>query len=136
MRVFVTSSFKEHSNRQEVEYLCGLVKKAGFEDFSFFRDVENYQKVFTNPKELMERARYEIEKSDALMIDMTDKPTGRAIEMGIAFAQNKKIIMIMKKGTAIKETSLGAADAIILYEELNEIVNPLKELAVKWSRKK
>jgi hypothetical protein len=34
-----------------------------WQDFCFIRDVENYQKVFDNPKELMKRALEEIIKS-------------------------------------------------------------------------
>jgi nucleoside 2-deoxyribosyltransferase len=132
MRLFITASFKEGTNKEEIEYLCSLIKKSGFEDFCFIRDVENYQKMFNDPKELMDRAREEIKKSDALLIDMTDKPTGRAIEAGIAFAQNKKIISIMKKGTKIKDTTRGISDAVIEYEDIKEIVSPLRFLFNQW----
>ncbi len=35
----------------------------------------------------MNKSKEEIEKCDVLLIDMTNKPTSRAIEAGIAFAQ-------------------------------------------------
>jgi nucleoside 2-deoxyribosyltransferase len=133
MKVFITASFKEGKNKEKIELLCSLVKKSGFEDFCFIRDVENYQKMFNDPRELMDRAKEEIFKSDVLLIDMTHKPTGRAIEAGIAFAQNKKIISIMKKGTKIKDTISGISDAIIKYEDIKEIVNPLNSLFNKWN---
>lgn len=109
-RMFITASFR------------------GFEDFCFIRDVENYHHIFDNPKELMKRAFEEIQKSDWLLIDMTDKPTGRAIEMSIAFALNKKIVTIMKNGTIIKDTVRGVSQAIIEYGNIDEIVSGLKEL--------
>ncbi len=118
MKIFITASYKEGKNKNEIEHLCSLVNKSGFKDFCFIRDIENYQKIFDNPKELMEKAKSEIAKSDVLLIDMTHKPTGRAIEAGIAFAQNKKIITIMKKGTKIKDTTKGISDAIIEYNKL------------------
>jgi nucleoside 2-deoxyribosyltransferase len=136
MKVFITASFKDGKNKEEIESLCSLIKESGFEDFCFIRDVENYQKIFENPKELMTRAKKEIEKSDVLLIDMTHKPTGRAIEAGIAFAQNKKIISIMKKGTKIKDTTRGISDAIIEYNEIKEIVKPLNSLFKEWNRNK
>jgi nucleoside 2-deoxyribosyltransferase len=136
MKVFITASFKEAKNKYEIEYLCSLIKESGFEDFCFIRDVENYQKIFDDPKELMDRAKEEIEKSDVLLIDMTHKPTGRAIEAGIAFAQNKKIISIMQKGTKIKDTTRGISDAVIEYDEIKDIVNPLISLFIKWNGKK
>lgn len=127
-RMFITASFQGNENKYEIEFLCSLIKKAGFVDFCFVRDVENYQKVFNNPKDLMVKAKEEIEKSDYLLIDMTDKPTGRAIEAGMAFALGKKVIVIMKNGTQIKDTTHGIADLIIEYDRIDDIIEPLSKL--------
>src|SRR3989344_7233395 len=108
-RMFITASFQNGEKREEIKHLCFLVKKAGFDDFCFIRDVENYQKMFSNPEELMKRAKEEIEKSEYLLIDMTDKPTGRALEAGMAYAMGKKVVVIMKKGTQIKDTTKGVS---------------------------
>ena len=130
MKIFITANFQRGRNKEEIEYLCQLVKSAGLEDFCFIRDIENYQKIFNNPQDLMQRAKEEISKSDALLIDVTNKPTGRAIEAGIAFSLNKKIIVIAKKGTKIKETTLGIATLVIKYDDIKEIVTPLR----KWAK--
>lgn len=124
MRVIVTSSFGD--SEETIENLCLAVRLAGFDDFSFIRDIENYKKIFNDPKELMQRAKEEIEKSDALLVDMTDKPTGRMIEVGIAYALGKKIIVIMKKGTEIKDTTRGVTDILIEYNEISDITSDLK----------
>lgn len=126
-RMFVTVTFKGEDNKKDIEYVCSLVKKAGFEDFCFVRDVEHYQKTFDDPKELMKQALIEIEKSDYLLIDLSDKPTGRAYEAGIAFALGKKVIVILKSGTQIKDTTRGIATKIIEYDTLEDIVKPLSE---------
>ena len=89
--------------------------------------------MFDNPKDLMNRAKDEIKQCDVLLIDMTHKPTGRAIEAGIAFALNKKIISIMKKGTKIKDTTIGISNVIIEYNSIEEIVNPLESLFKEWN---
>ena len=127
MKIFITASFRDGENKKEIEHLCKLVKIAGFEDFCFIRDVENYEKAFNDSRELMQRARDEISKSDALLIDMTDKPTGRAIEAGIAFALNKKVIVIAKKRTQIKDTVRGIANLVIEYDAIDDITTPLHE---------
>ena len=132
MKLFITASFKNGVNKGEVENICRIVKESGFVDFCFIRDVENYQKIFYDSKELMQRAKEEISKSDALLVDMTDKPTGRAIEAGIAYTLGKKVIVIMKKGTAIKDTSRGIADAVIEYDALDDIIPALKQLLSRW----
>ena len=127
-RIFITASFQEGKNKDEIENLCSLVKSAGFEDFCFIRDVENYQKMFSDPVELMIRAKEEIMKSDYLLIDMTDKPTGRAIEAGMAYALGKKVVVIMKHGTQIKDTIRGISAAVIEYGKIEEIVDPLSQI--------
>ena len=130
MRVFITASFGD--SKENIEELCSVVKSAGFEDFCFIRDVENYQKVFNDPNELMQRAREEIKNSDALLIDMTDKPTGRAIEAGMAYSFGKKIVVIMKRGTQIKDTIRGVADVVIEYDVIEDISGGLKKILQKW----
>ena len=134
MRLFITAPFRNGANKEEIENLCRIIKESGFIDFCFIRDVENYQKIFHVPKELMERAREEIIKSDALLLDMANKPTGRAIEAGIAYALNKRIIVIMKKGTTIKDTVRGIADAVIEYDDLDDIIPTLKQLLSHWQK--
>jgi nucleoside 2-deoxyribosyltransferase len=129
--MFITVSFQGNDNKKEIDQLCSLVKEAGFDDFCFIRDIENYQHVFDNPKDLMKRALKEIKNSDWLLIDMTNKPTGRAIEAGIAFSLNKKIVVIMKKGTIVKDTVIGISEKIIEYENINDILPKLKNLLNK-----
>jgi len=130
-RIFITASFEGGKNREEIEKLCELVRSAGFEDFCFIRDIEHYQKIFNNPVELMKRAKEEIEKSDYLLIDMTEKSTGRAIEVGIAYALGKKVVVIMKRGTQIKDTTRGISRAVIEYNTIDEIVDPLSQLVLE-----
>lgn len=127
-RIYITTSFQNTENKEEIEHLCDLIRKSSFEDFCFIRDVEQYRHVFDNPKDLMKRALKEIEKSDYLLIDMTEKPTGRAIEAGMAYALGKKIIVIMKKGTVIKDTTRGIANKIIEYENIEDVIPILREL--------
>jgi nucleoside 2-deoxyribosyltransferase len=124
MRIYITSSFGD--SPEEIEKLCAIVRTAGFEDFSFIRDIENYQKIFSDPKELMKQAEAEILKSGILLIDITAKPTGRAIEAGMAYSLNKKIIVILKRGTQIKDTMRGIADLVIEYDLLEDILPGLR----------
>jgi nucleoside 2-deoxyribosyltransferase len=132
MTLYITSSFGD--TQEQVEELCSIVRSAGFTDVSFIRDVEAFQKVFDDPRELMKRSEDEIRKTDALLIDMTDKPTGRAIEAGMAYSLGKRIVVIMKEGTKIKDTTRGIADAIIEYTTLKDISVPLKGLLHQWKK--
>ena len=132
MKIYITAPFKGGDNKQEIEELCALVKRSGFEDFCFIRDVEQYQKMFHDAHELMTRAREEIERCDALLIDFDGPASGRMIELGIAYALRKKVVLITKKGTFVKETVRGVTDVVIEYEELTDIVEPMAQLAEAW----
>ena len=134
MKIYITAPFKGGDNKTEIETMCAIIKKSGFEDFCFIRDVENYQKVFHNAHELMQRAKEEIEKCDALLIDFDGPASGRMIELGIAYALNKKVVLITKRGSAVKETVSGVTDGIIEYETLEDIIQPMSKLLSEWER--
>lgn len=126
-KIYITTSFQGVENKEEIYELCNIIKSAGFEDFCFTRDIEHFKHVFDDHGELMARSLKEIEKCDYLFIDMTDKPTGRAYEAGMAYALGKRIIVVMKKGTQIKETTRGIADIVIEYDEIKDIILPLQK---------
>jgi len=132
MKVYITASFKGSYNKEYIENLCSLVKESGFKDFCFIRDIENYQKIFHDANELMQRAKEEIAKCDVLLIDYNGPGHGRMIELGIAYAQNKKIVLITKLDTDVKETVLGVTDELIEYKKLEDVKNPLSDLFAKW----
>lgn len=128
MKIYITAPFKGKDNKKDIEELCSVVRKSGFEDFCFVRDIERYQKIFSDPHELMQRSREEIEKCDALLINYDGPATGRMIEVGIAYTLGKKIILITKKGANIRDTIKGITDDIIEYEELEDIIGSLSKI--------
>ena len=128
MRLYVTATFKGTDNRAEIEALCALVDSAGWESFCFVRDIEQWGHVFDDPVELMRRSLREIMRCDALLLDLTAKPTGRALEAGMAYATGRRVIVIAARGTPIKATVRGIADAVIEYDSLADIVVPLARL--------
>lgn len=120
--MYVTAKINDE---EKTNSLCSMVRKAGFYDYCFVRDEKNYKNV----KELMLFAKREVGKSDWLLIDMSEKSTGRTIEAGIAYAMGKKIAVIVKKGTFVKDTIEGIADVLIEYSNLEDIVLPLSKFA-------
>lgn len=128
-KMFITVSFRGDENKAEVEKLCELVNASGWIDFCFVRDVEKYQKIYTDPKDLMKRAIDEIRKADALLIDLSDKSTSRAIEAGMAYALGKEVIVVCKAGTMVKDPVKGIAVKVIEYENIEDIVDELTSLS-------
>lgn len=126
MKVCVTTRFKGDENKNDIINLCAAVRAAGMEDFSFIRDIEHYQKTFSDPKELWKRAKEEIEKCDALLIDISDNPSGgRVLEVGIAYALGMPIFVLVKKGMVYKDIYQGVGTAIIQYNTYEDITKAL-----------
>jgi nucleoside 2-deoxyribosyltransferase len=131
MKIYITSRFKGSSeNKAEIERLCSAVKAAGFEDFHFIRDVEHYQPNFFNSqKELWSAALESLNECDALLIDISDTPSGgRLIEAGMAYSLNKPIFIIAKNGVEYKDFYEGITTSIIKYNEIEDITEQLKLL--------
>ena len=131
MKIYITSRFKgSQENRAEIERLCLAVRDAGIEDFHFIRDVENFQpNFFKTQEELWENARNQIAECYALLIDITDHPSGgRLIEAGIAYALDKPVYVIMKNDTVYKDFYTGIADAIFKYNSIEDVTDHLKSI--------
>lgn len=129
MKFYVTARFKGSTeNKEEIEKLCQVVREAGHEDFHFIRDVEKYQpNFFKNQKEVWAASKRFLEECDALLVDVTDQPSGgRIVEVGMAFAMNKPIYVIAKKGTPYKDFYAGVAASIFEYGRIEDVAQRLK----------
>lgn len=134
MRIFITAPFKKGENKDYIEKLCTSVRQSGFEDFCFVRDVEEYGESAQEGVSMIARAKEEVSKSDVLLLDYDGPATGRMIEVGMAYAMKKKIIVIVKgKDSQIPNTVTGVSDCIIKYEVLEDIIEPMSNLLKKWS---
>lgn len=128
MKVYVTARFKG-AKKKDIEQLCRAIRDSGFEDFSFIRDIENYQKKFDDPKDLWESAKKEIAKCELLLIDISDTPSGgRVVEAGIAYGLGIPIIIVVKRAVEFKDFYNGIATKIIVYDTYPDITKALKEL--------
>jgi len=126
--MYITARFKGNENKQDIEALCAAVRSAGMDDFCFIRDVENWQKIFDDPIELWERSRQALVGCQALLIDISDAPSGgRVVEAGMAYALELPIFVIIKNDLSYKDVYRGIATEVILYETYNDIIPALKK---------
>lgn len=130
-KIYITAHFAGTENKAEIEQLCSLIKEAGYQDFCFIRDVEHYEKMFFDSRLLMQRAMEELNQCDALFLDFDGPGTGRIVELGMAYALKKKIIIATKKGTVVRDTIRGVADLFIEYGDISEIVAPMRQYVTK-----
>ena len=63
----------------------------------------------------------EIEKSDFVILEMSEKSVGLGIEPGYAVAKKKPLIVLIKQGLELSNTMQGIADIIIFYNQPEEI---------------
>jgi len=109
-----------YSNRKrfdkEVESLQNLFHKNNIELLVF---VDKYDFSANQEKEMMKVAFEEIDSSDFLIAELTTKSIGVGIEIGYAFAKEKPIIYLRKKGSEYSTTASGCSISVINYE--NEV---------------
>lgn len=128
MKVYISASQKDAEHKQTIEDLCSAVRKAGLVDFCFIRDIQHYKNSEKNPKQLWAKVYDEIGASDAFLIDVSGHPTSsRLVEMGIAYALRKPVIVIERNGTHHKELFYGVSSDIIKYSDYDDLAKKLKK---------
>jgi nucleoside 2-deoxyribosyltransferase len=129
MKVYITSRFKGSAeNKAYIDKLCAAVRDAGMEDFHFIRDVENYQpNTFSDQQQLWASSLKHLAECDALLIDISDSPSGgRLVEAGMAYALNKPIYVIAQNGVQYKDFYNGIATVVIRYNAIGDITASLR----------
>ncbi len=126
MRVYITAS-NTNDPKEYLESLKRIITNIGHIPFCFVTDYTGD----ISPHTLMQSSQREILKSDAMLFDATTQTirpsTGRMIELGIGYQAGKKIIVIAKEGTKIKDTLEGITNTIIFYNNLEDIQEPLRQ---------
>lgn len=127
-KMYIAARYKGLENKPDVENFCKIVKEAGFEDFCFIRDIENYGHAFDTVQEVFFAASEELKKCDIFIMDLSDYPTGgRLIEAGMAHALNIPVISTIKRGVKYKESIMAISTEIIEYDNLSDIKENLKK---------
>lgn len=118
-----------YSNRKqfdkEVESLKNLFHEKNIELFVF---VDNYNFNANQEKEMMKTAFEEIDSSDFLVADLTTKSIGVGIEIGYAFAKEKPIFYLRKKGSEYSTTASGCSNYVVEYKNELDLVEIMKRL--------
>ncbi len=116
MKAYFAIKFHEDSkNKELIETISKILEKKGIQTIVMMRDYENWSKIKFTPKQLMDLSFKEIEKSDMMIVDISEKGVGIGIEAGYAHSKGKPIIVIAKKGSDIPDTLRGIAKKVIFY---------------------
>ena len=112
---------EDQSNRELIKAIATVLEKAGIETRCIARDVEKWGKVQFTPNELMRITFDEIDKSDFVILDMSEKGVGLGIEAGYAAAMKKPLFVLIKEGKILSTTMQGITDFVVFYDRLEDI---------------
>ena len=128
MQAYISVSF---SKRQlisiELETITDVLKQLNIDSFVF---VDNYKFDKRQEREMMKQAFTDIDKSDLLIAETSEKGIGIGIEVGYAKAKAKPVIYLRHITAEHSTTVSGASDYQIIYNNTNnlhqQLLNTLK----------
>ena len=124
MKAYISIKYRaDNSNKDCIENITSVLERNGFETVCIARDIEKWGEIQLSPHELMQRAFAEIDLSDLLVVDLTEKGVGLGIEAGYAYARQIPIVVIARKGSDISATLQGIARKLFLYDEFEELTD-------------
>lgn len=129
MQVFLSIKFQDDQrNRPLIEHIDQRSGEIGHRLVCICKDVERWGEVRLEPGELMQRTFLEIDKSDLVLVEFSEKGVGIGIEAGYAYSKKKPIIAIGLGQADLPNTLRGITDRVIRYdsqEQLGEIIASL-----------
>jgi len=126
--------YEDNRNRDEIDSLAAVLKNDGIETICIARDVEKWGDVQLSSQELMKTTFEEIDKSDLVVLEMTEKGVGLGIEAGYAAAKGKPLVVLAKDEQKLSNTVRGIADIVIIYSQPEEIAISAHCDALRWTQ--
>ena len=96
----------------------------GFQ-ISLYVFVNKYQFPAHEEKQMMQQAFADIDASDLIIAEVSEKAIGVGIEIGYAVARQKIIVYLRSVHAEHSTTTAGSADYSILYENIRELSEKL-----------
>ena len=120
MKIFLSIKYHDdHRNRQ----LIGDITQAllPHKVICIARDVEEWGDKKFGAAQLMQRTFSEIDSSDIVVVELSEKGVGVGIEAGYAAAKGKTIITVARRGADISETLKGISREVFIYQGVDEL---------------
>ena len=122
MKAYISIKYRaDNSNKECIEHISTALERNGFETVCIARDIEKWGQVQLSPHDLMQRAFAEIDSSNLLVVELTEKGVGLGIEAGYAYAKQIPIVVIAKRASDISMTLQGIVRELFLYDEFREL---------------
>lgn len=125
-RAYLGFKFHEDmSNQPLIEEIDAIFKELGMETSLVVRDFERYREKKFDPHVLMKKTFEEMDVSDIVVVEFSEKGVGLGIEAGYAAAKGKPIWVIAKTGSEISDTLAGIAEKIVFYNKPADLLRLL-----------
>jgi nucleoside 2-deoxyribosyltransferase len=132
MKVYLAIKYHpDNQNKQRIEKISAALEQQGIETACITRDVERWGQVHFAATELMQRTFAEIETSDVVVVELTEKGVGVGIEAGYAYARGIPIITIAQKGSDISTTLQGISQKTFVYADFEELARSFGQVKIE-----
>lgn len=82
---------------------------------------------------MMQQAMLDIDHSDLLIAETSDKAIGIGIEVGYAKAKGKPVIYLRQRSADHSTTTAGISDFQVIYDDMADLVERLQKVLHKLS---
>lgn len=113
--------YEDNRNKALIEVLMAVLRRDGIEPICMASDVEKWGAERLTLQDLMQRTFQEIDESDLVVLEMSEKGVGLGIEAGYAIANGKPLVVMIKRGCELSGTMQGIADFVITYSNPSEV---------------
>jgi len=122
MKVFISIKYHaDQNNRGRIEAIASALEQCGCHTICVVRDIEEWGRAHFEPAELMRRTFAEIDSSDLVVIELTEKGVGVGIEAGYAHAKQIPIVTVAQEYAVISETMRGISRRTFAYAGLCDL---------------
>lgn len=133
MRAYLAVKYHpDNQNREHIQSISAALEKAGLETVCITRDVEQWGQVHFTPAELMQRSFAELDASDLIVVELTEKGVGVGIEAGYAYAKGILIITIARKGADVSITLQGISQQVFWYNDFDDLAHFFSQLKMQF----
>ena len=118
-KAYLSISFQ---NRKNVEAEIAAIRQAlSAFHIDLFVFVDTCLFNISQEKEMMQQAFADINSSDLLIAEVSEKAIGVGIEMGFAVATGKPVIYLRNAQAEHSTTAAGASNRVIIYENPEDV---------------
>ena len=100
------------------------------QDITLFIFIDNYHFANHEEKQMMQSACREIDQSDLLIAEVSEKAIGVGIEIGYAVALKIQVIYVRNLLSEHSTTASGSANYTIIYQNTTDISFQLKQALI------